>query len=70
MSALEAEKAATSPRSPRPRRSSTGPISPALRPVLIDREDYGMVNESESGPIAAEPHSGPNIDEVEVLWGE
>ncbi|ORY85409.1 hypothetical protein BCR35DRAFT_302898 [Leucosporidium creatinivorum] len=76
ITALEEERAAGLPHStsPRPsrRRSSTGPISPALRPVLIDRDDDAAeaVEESQDGPVAAAPHSGPAVDEVELVFGE
>ncbi|KDE05127.1 hypothetical protein MVLG_04469 [Microbotryum lychnidis-dioicae p1A1 Lamole] len=48
ITALEEERAAALPHSPRPsrRRSSTGPISPALRPVLIDRDDDSALESS------------------------
>lgn len=56
------------------RRSSTGPISPALRPVLFDREDESttvgtdtIVDEAE-GPIPFEAHDTPAIDEVELVF--
>ena len=40
MTALEEEKVAGSPRSPRPRRRSSGPESPALRPIFpVEGED-------------------------------
>ncbi|GAA5955174.1 hypothetical protein JCM3765_003235 [Sporobolomyces pararoseus] len=77
ITALEEERAAAAvPNSPRPmrRRSSTGPISPALRPVLFDREDEPttagtdtIVDEAE-GPIPFEEHTGPAIDEVELVF--
>jgi hypothetical protein len=56
------------------RRSSTGPISPALRPVLFDREDESPAPGSEAlvdeegGPIPFEEHTGPAIDEVELVF--
>lgn len=57
------------------RRSSSGnPVSPALRPVLFDREDEPssaggptLVDEEE-GPIPFEEHTGPAIDEVELVF--
>lgn len=76
ITALEEERAHNLPHStsPRPsrRRSSTGPISPALRPVLIDRDDdaVDMVEEGQEGPVAAAPHTGPAVDEVELVFGE
>jgi len=77
ISALEEERdaAARVPNSPRPirRRSSTGPVSPALRPVLIDRDDdsasgSAVQGEEEEGPVPTSPHSGPAIDEVELIF--
>ncbi|GAA5863667.1 hypothetical protein JCM1840_000097 [Sporobolomyces johnsonii] len=76
ITALEEERAATMavPNSPRPqrRRSSTGPISPALRPVLIDRDDESSAAtetiEQDEGPVPTNPHSGPAIDEVELIF--
>lgn len=77
ISALEEERAASErvPNSPRPmrRRSSTGPISPALRPVLIERDDdsaagSAVQGEEEEGPVPTSPHSGPAIDEVELIF--
>ncbi|GAA6052338.1 hypothetical protein JCM3770_007259 [Rhodotorula araucariae] len=80
ITALEEERAASArlpPHSPRPmrRRSSTGPISPALRPVLIDRDDdaagavEGAVQDGEEeGPVPTIPHEGPAIDEVELIF--
>lgn len=67
ITALEEERNAVSPRSPRPRgrRASTGPISPALRPVVIDRDDDAAEEEAEAGPAKVEPHAGPPVDEVE-----
>ncbi|KAK4058163.1 Factor arrest protein 11 [Microbotryomycetes sp. JL221] len=80
ISALEEEKkAGSAPNSPSPRlsrrRSSTGPpVSPALRPVLIDRDDdqVGEFNDEQvrEGPMPSEPHSGPAVDEVELVFGE
>ncbi|GAA5896651.1 Far11p [Sporobolomyces salmoneus] len=78
ITALEEERAAAQiPNSPRPmrRRSSSGnPVSPALRPVLFDREDEPssaggptLVDEEE-GPIPFEEHTGPAIDEVELVF--
>lgn len=81
ITALEEERLAGEvPNSPRPsrRRSSTGPVSPALRPVIIDRDDDGTAvpkrregeegEEDEEGPVATSPHSGPAIDEVELIF--
>ncbi|GAA5980477.1 hypothetical protein JCM10908_001665 [Rhodotorula pacifica] len=83
ITALEEERAASStspavPNSPRPprsrRRSSTGPVSPALRPVLIDRDDDGATvgdagdGPEEEGPAPMVPHEGPAIDEVELVF--
>ncbi|GAA5942331.1 uncharacterized protein JCM15063_002973 [Sporobolomyces koalae] len=81
ITALEEERAASQvPNSPRPsrRRSSTGPVSPALRPVLFDREDEPTSAENgimgiatgdeDEGPIPFEEHSGPAIDEVELVF--
>lgn len=77
ITALEEERAAAAiPNSPRPmrRRSSTGPISPALRPVLFDREDEtsttgsDAIGDGEEGPIPFEEHTGPAIDEVELVF--
>ncbi|GAA5872543.1 hypothetical protein JCM16303_004557 [Sporobolomyces ruberrimus] len=76
ITALEEERAASHvPNSPRPmrRRSSTGPVSPALRPVLFDREDEpvstgGVAVDEDEGPIPFEEHSGPAIDEVELVF--
>ncbi|EGU13198.1 hypothetical protein RTG_00359 [Rhodotorula toruloides ATCC 204091] len=80
ISALEEERAASRvPNSPRPsrRRSSTGPISPALRPVIFDRDDDGTCGPSdnsamqegdEEGPVPTVPHEGPAIDEVELIF--
>ncbi|KAK4703245.1 hypothetical protein P7C70_g2979, partial [Phenoliferia sp. Uapishka_3] len=68
ITALEEERNAGSPRSPRPRgrRASTGPISPALRPVVIDRDDETVDDEVENvGPAQTQPHTGPPVDEVE-----
>ncbi|KAM0793066.1 hypothetical protein ACM66B_000552 [Microbotryomycetes sp. NB124-2] len=77
ISALEEEKAAAAPNSPSPRlnrrRSSTGPpVSPALRPVLIDRDDdqIDLQEQVREGPTPSEPHSGPAVDEVELVFGE
>lgn len=64
-----------SPRSPRPRRGSTEPKSPALRPVLAsigdDTDEASMSGdgpeEDERGPIPSEAHSGPAVDEVEAV---
>lgn len=66
------------PHSPRPtrgrRRSSTGPVSPALRPVLIDRDEDGGATDDltaaadEEGPAPVAPHEGPAIDEVELVF--
>ncbi|KAK4054759.1 Factor arrest protein 11 [Microbotryomycetes sp. JL201] len=77
ISALEEEKAAAAPNSPSPRlnrrRSSTGPpVSPALRPVLIDRDDdqLDLQEQIREGPTPSEPHSGPAVDEVELVFGE
>ncbi|KAI5478586.1 hypothetical protein MNV49_004845 [Pseudohyphozyma bogoriensis] len=74
ISALEEERKATtsSPLSPRPRsrRSSQGPISPALRPVLIDLDDDSTGEQVEDGPAATEPHAGPAVDEVELVFGQ
>ena len=53
-----------SPRSPRPRRASSGPKSPALRPVILSEDAYdwngdGMVEEEmEMGPAETRPHAG------------
>lgn len=51
-----------SPRSPRPRRGSSEPISPALRPVLAsvvdDDNDIAPADEIEYGPAPTGPHSG------------
>ncbi|GAA5831311.1 hypothetical protein JCM3766R1_003007 [Sporobolomyces carnicolor] len=78
ITALEEERAAAQiPNSPRPlrRRSSSGsPVSPALRPVLFDREDEPasaagpIVVDEEEGPIPFEEHTGPAIDEVELVF--
>lgn len=84
ITALEEERAAARvPNSPRPsrRRSSTGPVSPALRPVLIDRDDDGAGasaaegsalidggEAAEEGPVPTVPHAGPAIDEVELIF--
>ncbi|BGP36956.1 Factor arrest protein 11 [Rhodotorula kratochvilovae] len=78
ITALEEERAAAArlpPHSPRPmrRRSSTGPISPALRPVLIDRDDdaaggSAVQDGEEEGPVPTVPHEGPAIDEVELIF--
>lgn len=70
ITALEEERNSTSPRSPRARnrRSSTGPISPALRPVLIDRDDDTATVDEMDGPVPAEPHSGAAVDEVELVY--
>lgn len=86
ITALEEERAAAdaaspiTPNSPRPprnrRRSSTGPISPALRPVLIDRDDDGGASDDapnadgEEGPAPVAPHEGPAIDEVELVFNQ
>ncbi|SCV68896.1 BQ2448_1017 [Microbotryum intermedium] len=67
ITALEEERAAALPHSPRPsrRRSSTGPISPALRPVLIDRDDDSTLESSggnavdEGGDAGAGGMGGP-----------
>ncbi|GAA6059340.1 hypothetical protein JCM10212_003238 [Sporobolomyces blumeae] len=88
ITALEEERAAasnapkSSPRLSR-RRSSTGPISPALRPVLFDRDDdpvgtagsrVGLDGnaldgeDEDEGPVATEAHEGPAIDEVELIF--
>lgn len=65
-----------SPRSPRPRRGSTEPKSPALRPVLASVENeseelvgpaQAAVEDEERGPIPSEAHSGPAVDEVEAV---
>jgi len=60
-----------SPRSPRPRRGSSEPISPALRPVLqsmADEDNEIMPAEDiEYGPAPSSPHSGPAVDEVEAV---
>ncbi|GAA5862850.1 hypothetical protein JCM8547_006570 [Rhodosporidiobolus lusitaniae] len=87
ITALEEERlAAAVPNSPRPsrRRSSTGPVSPALRPVIIDRDDDGTTTsvsvsgskggggdlaiDEDEGPVETSPHSGPAIDEVELIF--
>lgn len=70
ITALEEERNSTSPRSPRTRnrRSSTGPISPALRPILIDRDDDTAIVDEMDGPVPAEAHSGPAVDEVELVY--
>ncbi|GAA5831511.1 hypothetical protein JCM11251_004048 [Rhodosporidiobolus azoricus] len=85
ITALEEERrAATVPSSPRPtrRRSSTGPVSPALRPVIFDRDEDGDSalskddsaissvggQDDEEGPVPTGPHSGPAIDEVELIF--
>ncbi|GAA6035376.1 hypothetical protein JCM8097_008842 [Rhodosporidiobolus ruineniae] len=82
ITALEEERrAAAVPSSPRPsrRRSSTGPVSPALRPVVFDRDDDSSSSaiskavddkedEGEEGPVPTGPHSGPAIDEVELIF--
>lgn len=76
--ALEEERdsgAHLSPRSPRPRRGSTEPKSPALRPVLASIEndaDDGLPppdssEDEERGPIPSEAHTGPAVDEVEAV---
>ncbi|BGP12930.1 hypothetical protein JCM10213_004349 [Rhodosporidiobolus nylandii] len=81
ITALEEERrAAAVPSSPRPsrRRSSTGPVSPALRPVIFDRDDdsgskgdaaVANADEVEEGPVPTNPHSGPAVDEVELIFG-
>lgn len=71
ITALEEERNAGSPRSPRPRgrRPSTGPVSPALRPVVIDRDDEEAETETgAAGPAQTQPHTGPPVDEVEFGW--
>ncbi|GAA5892539.1 hypothetical protein JCM6882_005642 [Rhodosporidiobolus microsporus] len=89
ITALEEERRAGDvPNSPRPsrRRSSTGPVSPALRPVIFDRDDDGApvptaargaddsaiaaaaAQDEEEGPVPTGPHSGPAIDEVELIF--
>ncbi|KAM0755828.1 hypothetical protein T439DRAFT_13398 [Meredithblackwellia eburnea MCA 4105] len=73
ITALEEERnASASPRSPRVRgrRASAGPISPALRPIVIDRDDDAVEVETEGGPAPTEPHVGPPVDEVEFVYGE
>lgn len=72
ITALELEKRAALPLSPRPRprRTSTGPISPALRPVLIDREEEGGVVPTMDGPAITAPHTNAPVDEVEFVFGE
>lgn len=78
INALEEEKqAATSPLSPRPRmrRQSTGPVSPALRPILFDRDDdngqpVAATADEDEGMAKAEPHAGPPVDEVELIFGQ
>lgn len=78
ITALQEERASGGgPLSPRPhrRRSSTGPISPALRPVIIERDEDGRAAdgggevEVEDGPAPVEPHSGPAVDEFEAIFG-
>lgn len=80
ITALQEERAsAGGPLSPRPhrRRSSTGPISPALRPVIIERDEDGRAQvggsglglEVEDGPAPVEPHTGPAVDEFEAIFG-
>jgi hypothetical protein len=84
ITALEGERAAQksgnspmgSPRSPRPRRGSSGSQSPALRPVMPVDLDYdtseAIKDDSEEdglGPIPAAPHTGPAVDEVEAIFG-
>jgi hypothetical protein len=72
ISALENERKAALPMSPRPRprRTSTGPISPALRPVLIDREEEAITIPTMDGPAMTAPHSNAPVDEVEFVFGE
>ncbi|GAA94758.1 uncharacterized protein L969DRAFT_94615 [Mixia osmundae IAM 14324] len=80
ISALEEERVhslspAGSPRSPRPRRSSQEPRSPALRPVLSSRYDDDKVFDSRSDDEnlivpPRSPHTGPAVDEFEVVFGQ
>lgn len=81
ITALQEERASGGgPLSPRPhrRRSSTGPVSPALRPVIIERDEDGRAAEGVvmdggelevDGPAPVEPHSGPAVDEFEAIFG-
>ncbi|KAH8930704.1 hypothetical protein BT69DRAFT_243 [Atractiella rhizophila] len=72
MNALEEEKQSGAPRSPRPRRKSSGPTSPALRPVLSeDGEDYSnpvIMDREDEQIMEALPHEGPAVDEVEAVF--
>ena len=62
-----------SPRSPRPRRASSGPKSPALRPVILSEDAYdwsgdGMVEEEvEMGPAETRPHAGARMCEARLI---
>lgn len=57
------------PNSPRIRnRRTSGPVSPALRPVFIDR-DENVIDDSEfDGPEPIAKHGGPAVDEVELIF--
>lgn len=68
ISALEEERDSIhgSPRSPRPRRGSSEPKSPALRPVLALDPDEDVceavsddMDDEFGGPALASPHTGP-----------
>jgi hypothetical protein len=71
----EMGQALGSPRSPRPRRASSGPKSPALRPVLVNEYDRADDEEAvefeaeEKGPAPSAEHVGPPVDEVEAVFG-
>jgi len=75
ITALEEEKQAGAPRSPGPRRRSSGSSSPALRPVIpmIEDEyqsDYSALGDDipEGSLLDARPHDGPAVDEVEAVF--
>jgi hypothetical protein len=76
MNALEEEKLISEggvpPRSPRPRKLSSGPRSPALRPVLsstdLEVPQDAVEDDGADEILNASPHDGPPVDEVEAVF--